>query len=86
MSIVQAPNGVTVVVETQERVYFGRLAEQEGRVALKRAAVLAVAPGGQRERVIRRTARFGYPAEHDVLPLEAATITSMRRLGEIPKE
>ena len=87
MSITQAPNGVTVVVETRERVYFGRLAGQkDGSVALKRVAVAALAPGLQREKIIRRTARFGFPAEHDVVAVEPHAITSMRRLGEVPKE
>jgi hypothetical protein len=86
MSIAQAPNGVTVVVETRERVFFGRLAAGNGSIALKRAAVATLAPGEHRERAIRRAARFGFPADHEILQLEPSAITALRRLGEIPKE
>ncbi len=87
MSIAQVPNGITLVVETQERVYFGRLdSTREGGVSLKQAAMAQVAPGDQRERAIRRTAKFGFPAEHDEVVLAQDQITRVRRLGEVPKE
>ncbi len=87
MSIAQAPNGITLVVETKERVYFGRLdAAQGGGIALKKAAVAALAPGEQRERVIRRTALFGFSADLENVALQPDAITCVRRLGEVPKE
>ena len=86
LNITQAPQGINVVVETDRQVFIGRLGKQEGeKVRLHHAAVFAVKPGDETERLIRQTARYGVPVEHTDLLFETRGIRRVRKLGEVPK-
>jgi len=86
MNITQAPKGINVVVETADTVYIGRLGKAEGeRVNMHHAAVFHVTSDKNSEEMIRYTARYGIPVEHEALLLETRGIQRIRRLGDVPK-
>ena len=86
MHITQVPSGINLVIETQKHVFFGRFRDaSEGRVRLRKAAAEKVPEGAKRERFIRKTALYGFPAEHEDLVLAQQGIVRVRRLGEVPK-
>ena len=87
MGIEEGVNGINLVIETKERVYFGRLAKprEEGLVHLRCASMAEVREGSERERVIRETALWGVPPEHGDLEFTPNGITRVRRLGDIEK-
>ena len=45
-----------------------------------------IGKGGERESLIRRTAKFGFPAELDIVTLPPHEVLRSRRLGDVPKE
>ena len=86
MSITSVARGINLVVETPKRVYFGRFSKTErGRICLKRAAMAEIAEGAERERVIRRAARYGFVRDYDDLSFYEGSILRVRALGEIEK-
>jgi len=86
MQLTQAPRGINVVVETSEAVYIGRVGSVEGRrMQLHHAAVFPLTAGQSAEALIRKTAKFGVPVEHQSLVFEAEGQVRVRRLGDVPK-
>lgn len=86
MNIAQAPTGINVVVELERTVYIGRLGKRLGdQVQMHKAAVFEVAHGEDPEELIRRTARYGVPVEHEDLVFEARDVRRVRKLGDVPK-
>lgn len=86
MQLTQAPRGINVVVETSEAVYIGRVGSVDGkRMQLHHAAVFPLAAGQNPEALIRKTARYGVPVEHQSIVFEAEGSVRVRRLGDVPK-
>jgi hypothetical protein len=86
MNITQAPHGVNLVVETERAIYIGRLGKPEGnRVKMHHAAVFPLPASEDPEALIRRTAKYGVPVEHQDLVFEVQGIRRVRKLGEVPK-
>ena len=86
MNIKQAPHGINVVVELERTVYIGRLGKRQGeQVQMHHAAVFQVENGQQSEELIRRTAKYGVPVEHQDLVFEARDVRRVRKLGDVPK-
>ena len=86
MHITQAPQGINVVVETQESVYIGRLGNMEGeQVRMYDATVYQMDSSENAEEYIRQTATYGIPVEYRDLMFETRGIRRVRKLGDIPK-
>jgi hypothetical protein len=86
MNITQAPHGINVVVETEAAVYIGRLGKLLGnQVNMHHAAVFPLADGENAEELIRLTARYGVPVEHENLAFANRGIKRIRKLGDVPK-
>ena len=86
MNITQAPSGINLVVETDANVIIGRLGRLQGsQVEMRHAAIFQVVPGESPEALIRRTAKYGVPVEHEDLVFEVQGIRRVRKLGEVPK-
>ncbi len=87
MNIQDIPQGISVVVETEQLVYIGRFRNaQPGLVRLQDCAVHANLANGETESYVRHAARFGVDvSEHDVL-LQAGNVRRVRALRDVPKE
>ena len=86
MNITQAPQGISVVVETEETVYIGRLGSSDGKqVRMHDVAVFELNELENAEDTIRQTAKYGIPVEHRDILFETQGIQRVRKLGEIPK-
>lgn len=86
MHITQAPNGINVVVETDDTVYIGRLGKLDGEhVNMHHASVFQVKDQRDSEQWIRHTARYGVEVEHEALLLDTRFIQRIRKLGDVPK-
>ena len=85
MNITQVPNGINVVVELDDTVYIGRLGKLQGDQVQMHHAAIFEAEGEDAEQLIRHTARYGVPVEHQDLLLETRAIKRIRKLGDIPK-
>ncbi|NOT31825.1 MAG: hypothetical protein HOP15_15375 [Planctomycetes bacterium] len=86
MNISQAPHGINLVVETEGTVYIGRLGKPDGdRTRLHHAVIFEVPDGQSPEELIRYTAKYGVPVEHEHLLFETTGIKRIRKLGDVPK-
>jgi hypothetical protein len=86
MNISQAPQGIHLVVETDEAVYIGRMGKTEGdRARMHHAVVIEVGSGENPEPKIRHTAKYGVEVQHADLLFETTGIKRIRKLGDVPK-
>ena len=80
-------HGITVVVDTAgPEIYVGRCDDMDDeRVVLLDADVHRDGDGGRsKDEYIRQAARFGVWKKHAHLVLDRQSVTSVRRLGEVP--
>lgn len=87
MNIQDVPQGISVVIETEQLVYIGRFRQaQPGLVRLQDCAVRENLPNGDTESYVRRAAKYGVDVcEKDVL-LQAGNVRRVRALKDVPKD
>lgn len=86
MHISQAPTGINFVIETERAVYIGRMGKTTGdQVSLHHAMAFPVNATDNTEDVIRKTARYGIPVQHEEIQLASQGILRIRKLGDVPK-
>ena len=87
MKIHEAPHGINLVVETDRNVlYIGRFDETNGfTVLMHDVDVHRLGQGEDAEQYIRNTAKYGVAVNEKDVTFDAARITRVRLLGDIPK-
>lgn len=87
MKIHEAPHGINLVVETDRNVlYIGRFDETNGfTVLMHDVDVHRLAQGEDAEQYIRNTAKYGVAVNEKDVSFDAAGITRVRLLGDVPK-
>jgi hypothetical protein len=88
MKIHEAPHGINLVVETdRDMLYIGRFDETNGfQVLMHDADVHPLEPGEDAEAYVRTAAKYGVAVTHKDVTFDAAGITRVRLLGDVPKE
>ena len=87
MNIQEAPHGINLVIETKDAVYIGRFDESNGfQVLMHDCDVHSLQEGENAEEHIRNTAKYGVAVNHKNVTFDAAGITQVRLLGDIPKD
>jgi len=87
MKIQEVPQGINVVVETDQLVYIGRFRHSDpGLVRLQDCAVHANAPSANTESYVRRTAKYGVDISEQDIVLQEGSVLRVRALKDIPKE
>ena len=79
-------HGITCVLDTAgPRLYVGRLHEADARTVLLHDADVfdEVAGGPTKEQYLARAAAVGVWPRHRSLAVDAAEVTSVRRLGDV---
>ena len=88
MYIHEIPQGINVVIETDDLVYIGRFRETQatpGVVRLQDCAIHQTKGEETPENFVRHTAKYGVDvAKKDVL-LKAGSVLRVRALKDVPK-
>jgi hypothetical protein len=87
MNIHDVPQGISVVIETDQLVYIGRFRQaQPGLVRLQDVAVHENLTHGDTESYVRRVARYGVDVSERDIVLQAGNVRRVRALKDVPKE
>lgn len=87
MSINEVPQGINVVIETDQLVYIGRFRHAgPGLVRLQDCAVHENLPGGKSEPYVRKTAKYGVEVSENEIQIQAGSVRRVRALKDVPKE
>ena len=87
MKITDAREGTDLVVETQDKVFFGRYEGQiSDTILLKDAMEQPIEEGEDRERMIQELARAGFPREESFRAIASLEILRIRLLADVAAE
>ena len=87
MNIQDVPQGISVVIETDQLIYIGRFRQaQPGLVRLQDVAVHENLTHGDTENYVRRVARYGVDVSERDIVLQAGNVRRVRALKDVPKE
>jgi hypothetical protein len=88
MKINEAAHGISVVIETEDKVYIGRFdrVDDERQCLIHDCTVHPIRSDEDPERFIRWIAKYGIPVDHRDFQFSAGNVKRVRVLGSIPKE